>query len=339
MADPTDNVLEPTAQQDTPRASTRRSTIAYFWIAVRGLCMGAADIVPGVSGGTMAFILGIYEELVESIRAFGRVTFLRSLAQLRFAAAARAVNLPFLVALGCGILAAVLTLAHSIEWLLHDHAAYLWSFFFGLVLASVLVVSGRIKAWSALRVALLVGGSALAYGFVGLVPLQTPETWWFLILSGAAASCALILPGISGAFLLLLLSKYHFVLNAINQRDYGALVLIALGAGLGLIAFTQVLGWLFHRFHDNVIALLTGFMLGSLRKVWPWKEEAEWLRDAAGQFVMKDGQRIAVKENNLLPWDVAHVDTPEILLACGLAVVGFAVVVAIDRLAKRTAMV
>ena len=232
--------------------------------------MGAADVVPGVSGGTMAFILGIYEELIRSIRSFD-LTLLRLLAGFKIREAMERVNVWFLLALGCGILSAIFSLARLIAWLLAHHPVHIWSFFFGLVLASVATVTRSVARWSAALALGALAGAAGAYVLVGLVPLETPNQAWFLFLSGAVAICAMILPGISGSFILVILGKYHYLLEAVNQRDLNTLAIAAMGAGCGLILFSRLLNWLLKHHQPMTIAVLCGLMLGSLRKVWPWK--------------------------------------------------------------------
>lgn len=233
--------------------------------------MGAADIVPGVSGGTMAFILGIYEELVDSIRLFGQKLFWNNIIHGKVHHAFLLPNWKFLLSVGSGIILAGLTLSHPLEYMLEQRPVLVWGFFFGLVSASVFVVALRIKKWSPQLAAALIAGVLVAYVVVGLVPVTTPDAPWFLILSGAIAICAMILPGISGAFLLVLLGKYEFILSAVNNRELLPIAYVGIGAVVGIIAFSQILGWLFQRYHDITVALLTGLMIGSLRKIWPWK--------------------------------------------------------------------
>jgi putative membrane protein len=310
----------------------------YFVIALKGMCMGASDIVPGVSGGTMAFIMGIYEELIDSIRTVGQRDFIQAVLRFRIQDVLQILNWPFLLALGSGILLAIFTLAHSLEWLLENEPVYLWSFFFGLVLASIISVSKRVKKWTPSLGALMLAGAVGAYILVGLVPSQTPNDWWFLILSGAVAICAMILPGISGAFILVLLGKYQFVLSAVNGfrqtfnlQDLLTIVLVGIGAVVGLISFAQVLGWLFRRYHDGTVAVLIGLMVGSLRKVWPWKFDADWLRDSAGEFVLSDGHRIVTEQHNILPNGGAG----ELILAIVIALAGVLLVLMLERLANQ----
>lgn len=232
--------------------------------------MGAADVVPGVSGGTMAFILGIYEELIGSIQTFASKEFWANIVKGRIVEALRSANIGFLVCVFLGIMTAIFTLAHTLEKLLETHPAFVWSFFFGLILASVFVISKRVEKWSPKELITLIVATALAYLIVGLVPVETPNAWWFLILAGAIAICAMILPGISGAFLLLLLGEYQTALAAVNDRDFATLALFAIGAVVGLVLFSKVLNWLFRSYHNLTVVFLMGLMIGSLRKIWPW---------------------------------------------------------------------
>lgn len=303
---------------------------------LRGVFMGASDVVPGVSGGTMAFILGIYEELIDSLRTLGEPRFLKAVFRLRIVQALEMVNWKFLLAVGAGIGFAVLTLAHSLEWLLLNHPVFLWSFFFGLVLASVFVVAQRVSDWTVSRFAALAFGAIGAFVLVGLVPVQTPETWWFLFLSGALAICAMILPGVSGAFILLLLGKYQFMLSAVTQRDLLSLAIVATGAAIGLVTFAQILGRLFERYHDTTVALLTGLMIGSLRKVWPWKEDMAWLQEANGEFLLDSaGQRIVIAQADVLPPLANRSDVNEFIIALVLALAGLAAILLLNRLAMQ----
>lgn len=277
---------------------------------LKGFAMGSCDIVPGVSGGTMALILGIYEELIESIRGLVRRPFWHALLRGRLLEAFRVGNLSFLLAVGGGILLAVFSLARVLEYLLHNQAVFVWSFFFGLIAASVITVGARIARWSPGVIAAFVFGTVFAFVLVGLRPTQTPETAWFVFLSGAIAVCALILPGISGAFILVLLGKYQYILSALNRGDVGTILTLMSGMVVGILLFTQVLGWMFRHFRDLTMALLCGFMLGALRSIWPWKAGAE--EGALGV--------------NVLP-SVG----PELFVALVLIAVGFALVYVFDQ--------
>lgn len=261
-----------------------------FKIIFTGFCMGAADIVPGVSGGTMAFILGIYQELLDTIRRFASKEIWAPLLQGDFASVVRKSNWKFLVLLATGILLAIATLSQLLEQALQQYPVYIWCFFFGLVVASAMLVSRRITKVNFLVLFFLLFGMVLAYAIVGLVPTETSNAPWFLILSGAIAICAMILPGISGSFLLVILGKYEFVLRAVNTRDFVSLSYIALGAGGGLLAFSHVLSWLMHKYYNYTVALLTGLMIGSLRKIWPWKDgDLNVLPELSNDWVLQLG--------------------------------------------------
>ena len=273
--------------------------------------MGAADVVPGVSGGTMALILGIYEELVKAIRSFDW-PFLRLLFSLKMKEAMDHVSWRFLMALVAGILLAIFSLARILSWLLQNRPVLIWSFFFGLILASVFTVSRHLSRHNLSAAAWMLLGTIGAYFLVGMVPVSTPNAPWFLFVSGAIAICAMILPGISGSFILVLMGKYQYVLEAVNSRDLSILFLVAAGAVFGLIAFSRLLNWLLKRHHDMTIAMLTGLMLGSLRKVWPWKETVESVTDSQGNI-------IPIAQVNILPtqWG-SEVAVAVCLMALGL---------------------
>jgi putative membrane protein len=273
--------------------------------------------------------MGIYEELIESIRMVGRPPFLRALLGFRIGDALRLINFPFLASLLLGILLAVVTLAPGIEWMLVNQPILIWSFFFGLVLASVVTVSRRIPHWNVALVVALALGTIGAYWLVGLVPVQTPETWWFLFISGAIAICAMILPGISGSFILVLLGKYQYLVSAVNQRDLVPLFWTALGCAVGIVSFAQLLSWLFRRYHDLTVAVLTGFMLGSLRKVWPWKETISFITDRHGTIIP------TVERNIIPPLTINGAFNLEIAYAIAFAIVGLALVLVIDFAANR----
>jgi putative membrane protein len=296
----------------------KRSHQAYLAVYIKGLCMGAADVVPGVSGGTMAFILGIYEELLESIRSFD-LAFVKRLFSRRFREAFQQVSWPFLSALFMGIMTAVFSLARILSWLLENKPVLIWSFFFGLILASTLVVSRHLQKWTPALLVWLVLGTVGTYFMVGMVPLSTPSTPWFLFLSGAVAICAMILPGISGSFILVLLGKYHYVLAAVKGLDFLTLFVVAAGALFGLITFVRILNLLLKRYREVTITLLTGLMLGSLRKVWPWKKTVS--------IITGTRERAEVlSPSNVLP---AHWDADVIIALC-LMVFGFLVVFLLD---------
>lgn len=301
---------------------TRRTWRDYLGLAARGFAMGMADVVPGVSGGTMAFVLGIYEELLESIRRMVNPQALGLALRGKLKAALDLLPWPFLLAVGVGILAAVFSLAHFLEWALEHYPTLIWSFFFGLVAASIWAVSRRVQQWNWVTMFSAVVGAVLLYWIIGLTPVETPTAPWFIFLSGVIAICAMILPGISGSFILVLLGKYQYILAAVTSRDFFTLFIFSAGAGVGIVSFAQVLSWLLKRYNNVTIAFLIGLMIGSLRKLWPWKEI---VTGAAGDSVLS-------YEVNVMPaaWSA------DVLLAIGLAIAGFLIVLLIEALAMRS---
>ena len=234
--------------------------------------MGASDLVPGVSGGTIALVLGIYEELIGAIKSFDTI-FVKKLFLLNIKDALDHVSWRFLLAVGAGILTAIFSLAKILSLLLQNHPVLIWSFFFGLIFASILIVSRHIDKWSLLTIVFVTLGSIFTYYIIGIVPAQIPDTPLFLFMSGVLAICAMILPGISGSFILVMLGKYHYILDAVNNLDIFVLLLVGAGGLTGLIIFVRLINWLLSNYYDLIIALLTGMMIGSLRKIWPWKSE------------------------------------------------------------------
>ena len=300
-----------------------RTIKEYAGITLRGICMGAADVVPGVSGGTMALITGIYEELIQSIRSFDTQA-LRLLLKGDFKGVLGHVRWPFLCALLLGILGAIASLSKGIAWLLVNEPVLLWSFFFGLVLASVYTVGARIPRWDVGKAVLALLAAIGAYVLVGLVPVETPQTPIYIFGSAILAICAMILPGISGSFILVLLGKYHHILQAVNERDLTTIIIFACGAAVGLMSFARVLGWVFKKYHDLTLALLTGLMLGSLRKIWPWKETLATIEG-------RNGKLIPIEEANIMPATM----TGEVWSALILAVVGVVLVLVLERVASK----
>ncbi|MBN1277018.1 MAG: DUF368 domain-containing protein [Deltaproteobacteria bacterium] len=307
-------------EKNTLRKFKDRSFFGYFILSIKGFCMGAADVVPGVSGGTMAFILGIYDELINSIRSFD-LRGLRLLVRLKMRQLSEHVAWEFLLALGTGILIAIFSLARVLSWLLENRPVLVWSFFLGLILASAFSVSRRIETWRPCIWLCLGAGVIGTYFLVGIMPVSTPDTPWFLFLCGAVAICAMILPGISGSFVLVLLGKYKYVLDAVNNRDIIVLAVTAAGACVGIIVFSRILGWLLKKHHDLMVAILTGLMLGSLRKVWPFKKTIESITDMHGKI-------ISVVQSNVMPpeWST------EVSYAVLLAVLGLTVVFFMDHM-------
>ena len=296
-----------------------RTAKDYLYLFSTGVTMGAADVVPGVSGGTMAFIMGVYQELIDAIKSVD-VAVLKLLLRWRLKEVFERVPWRFLLALGSGIGVAIVSLASLISWLLEHHPTYLYAFFFGLVLASIVAIGVHIQ-WSGGAAITLTAGTFLAYWIVGLVPLQAPHDPLIIFLSASVAIMAMILPGISGSFILLILGQYAYVLNAVKSLDVITLLPFGVGIVFGITSFARVLSWLLHNYHQMTITLLVGFMIGSLRKIWPFKETLETMVDRHGEVV-------PILERNVLP-DFAS-SAP--WLALGLCVIGFVTIRILDRL-------
>jgi putative membrane protein len=301
-----------------------RKLIDYAIITLKGMAMGAADVVPGVSGGTIAFISGIYEELITSINAI-KPSLITVWKEKGFVAFWNMVNGNFLLALFLGIFISVLSLAKFLSWLLENKPVLLWSFFFGLVLASIFLVGKEIKKWNLATVLIFMVGAAIAYFITTLPPNQNVDSLPYLFLSGALAICAMILPGISGAFILVLLGSYKTILEAVHERNFLMIGTVALGAIFGLLSFARLLKWMFKNYHNATLALLTGFILGSLNKIWPWKKVLE--------TKIFDGKSIDVNFQNVLPQQFEG--DPQLIASIGLAVAGFSLIFILERLATK----
>ncbi|PIQ73890.1 DUF368 domain-containing protein [Candidatus Roizmanbacteria bacterium CG11_big_fil_rev_8_21_14_0_20_36_8] len=289
-------------------------------LLLTGFFMGMADLIPGVSGGTVAFISGIYEELLESIKNVSS-NVPRLLLKRKFISAFKTVPYEFLVPLFLGIFAAIISLSRLLSSLIQNYPTYIWSFFFGLVLASTWLVAKRIKSWNLKYFTCFIIGTLIGYFIVGQVPGTTPETLPMFFLSGALAIIAMILPGISGSFILLIIGKYAQILEAAKELNFVVLVTVMFGAVFGLALFSRVLSWLFSKHHNISVAILSGFMLGSVRKLWPWKEVLLTRMNSHGEIV-------PLIEKNILPNSFGL----EVLFAIALMIVGVGIIVWIDRL-------
>ena len=301
-----------------------RNLKEYIVIGLKGMAMGAADVVPGVSGGTIAFISGIYEELLESI---SNVNFklLKTLKSEGIKAAWKQVNGSFLLALGVFI--SIISLARTIKWLLENEPVLLWSFFFGLVLASIIYIGKQVENWNAKIIFLFILGISFGYLITVIPSTNVGEiNYLFLIFAGAIASCAMILPGISGSYILLLIGVYPIVMTAITNKDYKIIGAIGLGVIVGLLSFSKLLKWLFTNYKNEMLIVLTGIMLGSLNKVWPWKETVSTYLDSHG--VTKP-----LLEQSVSPFSFEG--DPKLMMAVVLSVVGFGLILLMEKLAVK----
>lgn len=301
-----------------------RSIKDYLVITLKGMAMGAADVVPGVSGGTIAFISGIYEELLGSIASIN-FDLLKTLKNEGFASAWKKVNGNFLLALFIGIFISIVSLAKIIKWLLENEPILLWSFFFGLILASILFIGKQIKKWDFKSILFLIVGAVLAFYITTLNPMVSEHSSpWFMFLAGALAICAMILPGISGAFILVLLGAYKPILEAVNNRDFKVIAIVGLGAIVGLLSFSKLLKWMFKNYKDIILAVLTGFIIGSLNKIWPWKETISWRMNSKGI-------EVPFKQDSVSPF--TYNGDSQILIAILMVVVGFGLILLLEKLA------
>ena len=296
--------------------------------------MGAADVVPGVSGGTIAFISGIYEELIESLNNINSAAF-KELKSKGFKHTWDKLNGAFLLALMSGILTSIFSLAKGVEWFLEHHPILLWAFFFGLVAASIVYISKQIKAtlWdlAGLKVFLAITtGGSIAYFITTLNPVEASDSNLFLFFAGALAICAMILPGISGAFILVIIGAYGPVLEAISNRDIKTILVIGAGTIVGLLSFSKLLKWLFKTYHQLTLAVLTGFMIGSLNKIWPWKVALTYRMNSKGM-------EVPLNEKSISPFN--YEGDPQFLQAIGLMLFGFLIILFLEKIGNKTNIV
>ncbi len=301
----------------------------YIFITLKGMAMGAADVVPGVSGGTIAFITGIYEELINSIKSVN-LTALKLLFTFQLKEFWKTVNGNFLLALVTGIAISFLSLAKIIKYLLAEHPILIWSFFFGLIVASAIVIARKITTWKTRTIIAMILGTAIAYTITVVSPTETPTDYWFLFLSGALAICAMILPGISGAFILLLLGKYEYIMHAVSNFKIDVIAVVAIGAAVGLLSFSNLLSWLLKKYHNMTIALLSGFMIGSLNKVWPWKQ-------TISTFIDRHGVEKPWMQQNILPdtYQSLFGESAMLIYAIPLAITGFLLIWIMEKYANK----
>lgn len=317
----------------------RRSFTEYSIITLKGLAMGAADVVPGVSGGTIAFISGIYEELINTIDKLDFKIFV-ALKENGVKKAWKEYNLGFLFSLVLGIGLSILSFARIISYLLVNERIIIWSFFFGLVVASIVYIGGQIEKWNWKAIVALLFGIVVSYYVTIAEPSTSPDSYWFLFFSGFIAIIAMILPGISGAFILLLLGSYNSVINSINQFSTGIftfnwqevtaaaakLGVFAIGCILGIKLFSKILTWMFDNHKNMTLTLLTGFMVGSLNKIWPWKEVVTFYTNSHNEVV-------PILEKSILPGQ--YEGEPQIINAIIFGIIGFLTIYLLEKFAVR----
>lgn len=294
---------------------------------LRGFAMGMADIVPGVSGGTVAFITGIYDELVESISLVNK-DFLNLLLHFKIKHALEHINFKFLLPLMCGVFSAIILMSRVMHFFLNEYSTQTWALFLGLIGASIIFVGKQIKSLTLPKnLSAVIAGSIIGYLLVSLLPVETSNDYLNIFLSGAIAICAMILPGISGSFILLILGKYAFVTGALKDpfADNHLLVITVFSVGclIGILSFSKILNWLLKNYQNTMMCFLTGFMIGSLKKIWPWKKvlESKIIR----------GKTYVLQEANILPtqFDAGF------WIAIFLVVIGFISVIMLEKLGQQ----
>lgn len=324
---------------EQPSRSIKDFAILYL----KGMAMGAADVVPGVSGGTIAFITGIYQELLDTIKGFN-LSLLKTLKTDGIKSTWNQANASFILVLLFGILTSVVTLAKGITFLLDTYPVLLWAFFFGLIVASTIIISKFIKEWNVKTIGSLLVGVAVAYYITVAAPSQIPDGLLYIFLAGCIAICAMILPGISGSFILLLLGAYATILGSITGlvdglkaadvqmvTDFGLKIgVFMLGCVIGIISFSNFLSWMFKKAYSATMALLTGFMVGSLNKVWPWKETIEYR-------INSHGEQVPFLQSNVSPMKFEDIsgEPAQVGLAIGLCVAGFLMVFIMEKMAAQ----
>ncbi len=301
----------------------------YIILILKGIGMGAANVIPGVSGGTIALITGIFERLIHSIKSFN-IKAIRLFFSGKFKEFAKHTDIYFLLAILIGIIIAVVSLAKVFDFLFINYPVYIWSFFFGLVLASVYFVGKTISKWSTSVVITFIIGVAIAVYVSTLNPAVENKGFVYLMFCGVAAICSMILPGLSGSFILVILGNYKLVaIDAINNRDIEILIPVLLGAVVGLLAFSHFLSWVFKKYKNQTIAILTGFILGSLSILWPWQKKI-YLYNEFNELIIKKGEPVVARFERIIPETFNN----EVMTAIIFVLVGIASIWLIEKLAK-----
>jgi len=303
----------------------QRRFLDYAIISLKGIAMGAADAVPGVSGGTIAFISGIYEELISTISDIN-ISLFKTLQKEGFLAFWKQCNGNFIVALLTGILVSYVSFMRLAKYLIEHHPILIWSFFFGLIVASIFFVGRQIKTWNLQVIFGLIFGAFAAFYITTIPSMTSNEQPLFLLFAGALAICAMILPGISGSFILVILGAYKVLSDALHDFDLKRVGLFAFGAIVGLLSFSHVLKWLFKHYHNLTLAILTGFILGSLNKIWPWKEVLTWRQNSEGHLV-------PLLEKSISP--SSYEGNPQLAYAISLMVIGFLTIFILEKLGSK----
>lgn len=311
---------------DTVRVPYQRRD--WVWLFLKGMAMGAADVVPGVSGGTIAFISGIYQRLLVALKSLNP-TALGVLFKQGIPEFWKSIDGWFLLTLFSGVLLSIALLANVINRALEGYPILVWSFFFGLVVAAGIYLIQQIPRWRFLEGIAIIVGIVIAVTIASLRPAQLPGDWWMVMIAGSIAICAMILPGISGSFILLLMGMYKIIIEAVQSLDIVALVSFASGCIMGLLGFSHLLSWLLAKYETIVYALLTGILIGSLNVLWPWKQVHETI-------INRHGETIPMVQSNILPSRYSELSSePAYLLSAMLcALFGLVLVLLLERIGR-----
>ena len=333
----------------------QRRILDYIIISLKGIAMGAADAVPGVSGGTIAFISGIYEELINTISGVN-LSLLFTLRKKGITAFWKQLNGNFLVALLTGIIISFVSFMRLAKYLIEQKPVLIWSFFFGLIVASIVFVGKQITKWNLGTFISLLLGAIAAYYITTLPSLADNDNAFFLFFAGALAICAMILPGISGSFILVILGAYKTLSDALHDFDFKKIFLFVAGAVVGLLSFSRILKWLFKNYHNTTLAILTGFILGSLNKIWPWKMTLEVLEKSSGKMLpfseISNLGTLSVYQQQINEFEtyktiseksiwasqyfeINNETNPQVAFAISLMVVGFLTIFILEKLGSK----
>ena len=302
----------------------KRSLYDYFIVGLKGFAMGAANVIPGVSGGTIALITGIYVEFINTLKNFN-LKALKLLFKFKFKELFEYINLPFIMSLGLGVLLSLFTIAKLFEYLFEHHPIYIWSFFFGLILASVYFVGKTVKKWSMVNILWFIFGAVVAAGISFMNQIAENDNLLYVLLCGVVGISGMMLPGLSGSFILIIMGNYRLLMvEAISDFNVVLLSVFVVGSVAGMLAFSHVLSWILSKFFNATIAILTGFILGSVSIIWPWKNPVEFIEKA-------DGEMVPVRYEHFIPEQM----NTETLIAIGLILSGIGCIYLIEKLAKK----
>ncbi len=301
----------------------------YISLILKGAALGSANVIPGVSGGTIALVTGIFERLINAIKSFDTKA-LKLIFKGDLKGFAQHTDLIFLIMVFGGVGIAIISLARIFEFLFANYPVHIWAFFFGLIMASVYYVGQRVEKWKTSTIISLVAGAGIALAISFINPASENSSFVYLMLCGVVAICSMILPGLSGSFVLILMGNYELVvIEAINEMRMDILLPVLLGAVVGLIAFSHLLSWVLKHFHDQTLASLTGFIFGSLGILWPWKNDV-YLTNDMGEYIIRKGEKVITGYQYYLP-EVAKTDN---LIAFGLIIAGILVIYLMEKSAN-----